>query len=133
MIARRSFLAGFAGLLAAPLVVKADSLMKIRGVALPRVSMRWLTDYAIGEDRMYARLDVLYGRLTMPRFAQGLEPGLIANLERQYAPIIQQMEADALAKPGTQKYLSVALREHFSSDHGKALLGMDGYNGAPQA
>lgn len=41
---RRKFITGLTSLLAAPAVVRVDSLMKIRGVPIQTVVFRW-TDY----------------------------------------------------------------------------------------
>ena len=60
MLHRRSFLRG---LIAAPIVARADNLMKLRGVLLPLPSVRWLATYDIGSDREMIRVDVLYGQL----------------------------------------------------------------------
>jgi hypothetical protein len=69
IIKRRSFLiGGLTSLFAAPAIVKASSLMPLRGVPLSSlmpldgVLMREITKYEVGDDDNISRLGVLYFR-----------------------------------------------------------------------
>ena len=77
MIARRSFLAGLGSLLAAPAIVHAGNLMPVKASPLS-MSMRCITEYAIGSDAAVWQLDIPYGFMELrPEWAcQG--PRLIA-------------------------------------------------------
>lgn len=54
---RRGFLAGALALMAAPAIVRADSIMKVMPVDL--YDTRCLVDYHIGDDAMVVRVDRL--------------------------------------------------------------------------
>lgn len=58
LLARRSFLAGFGGLVAAPLVVRAESLMPLRGVSFQPRFHRYSLVYSIEADRMLLYHDI---------------------------------------------------------------------------
>lgn len=63
---RRAFLGGLAALVAAPAIVRVGSLMQLPKpeiIRAPAISMRMLDEYAIGEDNLTTRLDVLYGKM----------------------------------------------------------------------
>lgn len=61
ILARRSFIAGLATLIAAPAIVHAGNLMPVRALAPSPISMRLLTDYVAGPDVLIGSLDILYG------------------------------------------------------------------------
>lgn len=101
MLHRRSFLRG---LIAAPIVARADNLMKLRGVLLPLPSVRWLAAYDIGSDREMVRVDVLYGKLLkIPKWGKGVWE--VPEAWRK-TPIALAAEREAMRlameKPGVQ-------------------------------
>lgn len=99
---RRSFLAGLGALFAAPAIVRADALMKIKGKPLKcGYFHRVLCDYEIMSDRLILRIDKATHRLPMPRLLPGLQPPpQIADLlVRMYDGQIGDVE------PGGQRYL----------------------------
>lgn len=64
MIARRSFLTGLASLIAAPAVVRAASLMSMRGIVVPQFSLRRITEYYVTSIAS-RRLDIAYGKMAI--------------------------------------------------------------------
>jgi hypothetical protein len=61
-ILRRSFLTGLGALLAAPAIVKADSLMRVRGIVMPeRIPIPVYDGYDPIHDLSMWRVDCLYG------------------------------------------------------------------------
>lgn len=65
-LSRRSFFTGLATLIAAPAIVRAESLMKLAPMEIirtPAISMRMIGEYAVGDDNLISRLDVLYGSM----------------------------------------------------------------------
>lgn len=134
---RRGFLGGLSSLVAAPIVMRADSLMKLRGYSL-QISRRWLAACDVSTDMIIARYDVLaFGELRKPPILRGvweLAPEVIARLEREMAPAIAKADhlAMHMGAPGIpwQAHADTRLRQHYSSDHSLAVLGMYGYDGA---
>jgi hypothetical protein len=92
-IIRRSFLTGLGALLAAPAIVKADSLMHIRGVVLPALDRRWLLWYGAASDALGVRLDVANFKLAIPQYASPAPEHIQATLERLYPELIDRVEA----------------------------------------
>ncbi len=65
-LSRRGLLGVFASALAAPAIVKVESLMRLSPTEIiraPAISMRMIEEYAVGNDQLVSRLDVLYGYL----------------------------------------------------------------------
>jgi hypothetical protein len=125
------------GLIAAPLVASASNLMKMRGFVLPPLSERWLASYQIGTDEILARWDVAsFMELRKPPFkgCWELAPAEIAKLERALARPMQSARQRVLAfgAPNSpfQCRVDIPWRQHFSSDHGKTVLTMQGYDAA---
>lgn len=125
MLARRAFLTG---LLAAPLVASSANLMTLRGILMPRASVRWLAAYEIGTDQIVARRDVLYGtklRDMSDKFGRGvwgLDAATEQRLENFYSVVIRDMDLQAMKNPGVQKSMTLGLRDHYSFDHAERLL-----------
>lgn len=123
---RRSVLLGLGGLLTAPLVARASSLMPLRGT--PLLSRRWLVDYCIASDQMIVRLDVAYGKkLLIPKHVWELDLPTQQRLEKELAPQIalaeqQVLHEGSMAHP-VQKFISVPYRPHYPSDHQRKVLG----------
>lgn len=57
ILPRRSFLAGLGSLLAAPAVIKAESLMRVGNIDHILYPMRGLVTYSIGTDSLIVRVD----------------------------------------------------------------------------
>lgn len=57
ILARRSFITGFASLLAAPAVIKADALMKVGNINHLLYPVRGLLLYSIVRDELIVRID----------------------------------------------------------------------------
>ncbi len=82
MMNRRSLLLGLSAVLAAPAIVKAESLMKLW---VPRPTLVTLDDYAEGvwEHGGYVRVDDLvhvYGRITLTTMGSGDGTALITGI-----------------------------------------------------
>jgi hypothetical protein len=101
LIERRSFLTGFmGGLVTAPLVARADSLMKIRGMVMPSVYHRWLTHYNICTDQMMVRHDVANRPLPPPDFLE-LVPEYLQRMQyAKYQDQIAYMEREVASSIG---------------------------------
>lgn len=66
---RRSLLAGLAAALSAPLVVRAESLMQIKGIVQPWPrNHRWIAAYNIATDKIIMRADTLFGGSMLSAF-----------------------------------------------------------------
>lgn len=73
---RRSLLVGLTAALSAPLVVRAESLMQIKGVVQPWPrDHRWLAAYCIGTDEIHLRADTVFGSPALGAFN---DPGFYA-------------------------------------------------------
>lgn len=69
LIGRRGFIAGVvSALVAAPSIVRAASLMPIRGPSLATWHVRLITAYEFIRDMDISRLDVLYGPICKPEW-----------------------------------------------------------------
>jgi hypothetical protein len=65
-LSRRGLFGVFASALAAPAIVRVESLMRLAPTEIiraPSISMRMIEDYAVGDDQLVSRLDVLYNYL----------------------------------------------------------------------
>lgn len=90
MIARRSILTGLVALVAAPAIVKVGQVMAINSGLVPGdVSMRYIENYwAFASEP--ARVDVLYGRLTVDQITRDAvrlfrhSNEFLRNMDRQY-------------------------------------------------
>jgi hypothetical protein len=108
MIARRGFITGALALLAAPVVVRAEGLMKVAptSVILPehRFDTRILVDYDITTDSALLRVDRKLGKLIRP-------PRVVeASLEYAKAKLgANHPIFDVQPGPGQQKYAMVRL------------------------
>lgn len=80
MIARRSFIAGMIGLVAAPAIVRAASLMPVR--AFDPYYTRYLIDYMIGTDQEVIRVDRALFPLIVPNNARTIP----AHIAHTYIP-----------------------------------------------
>lgn len=66
---RRSFITGLVALVAAPAIVRAGSLMQVKGTILrppyDGVSIRYISDYLTTQNAKLLQIDVLYGTLNV--------------------------------------------------------------------
>lgn len=71
-LSRRSLLTGFAGLLAAPAIIRASSLMPVRAVPLPLPPTRFVCDYLTSDHAWFlvngefGELQIVAGRDAVP-------------------------------------------------------------------
>lgn len=123
---RRGFLIGSLALLATPVIVRAEGLMKVAptSVILPesRFDTRVLVDYSIGTDSMIMRVDRLQGKLLRPT-ARNLEVS-IEEAKRVFGashPIFDEQPA-----VGVQRYVMAHIGQPyldaFSRPEDKAVL-----------
>lgn len=144
---RRGFLIGLGALLAAPVVVRAGSLMQIKGVVQPWPrNHRWIAAYEIVSDQILARVDVLYGSkgIVGEQIVTGFhappmphhtgmwipsEKGLRA-LDKLNEPALQALYSSFDNKPApaliTQRQVTVALEAHHLCD--PSMWEQRGYN-----
>lgn len=101
-ISRRSFFTGLATLIAAPAIVRAESLMKLASTRIAKVSMRELGEYSI-YDQTVIRLDVLYGSMRVRPEWTAIVPEFPISIdkysERILAPMVNRLKkqvADAI-------------------------------------
>lgn len=98
-ISRRGLIGIFTSALAAPAIVKVESLMKLGKTEIiraPAVSLRMLDSYAVGDDALVSRLDVLYGslrvrpewKLTLDDFSARILAPMVNRMQQQVADAI---------------------------------------------
>ncbi len=99
MIERRAFLTGLIAACAAPAIVKASSLMPLRGtrqliVPARAVVLSGITEYFVMHDEVVDRLDVLYGytqlrsewtELKLDDYSKRILQPMITNLSNEVA------------------------------------------------
>lgn len=93
LIARRSFLAGFASILAAPAIVKADALMRVGNIDYLLYPMRGLIAYDIQTDEFLVRIDRANFQLRVPSVGRGVE---YVMTEKEIKTLIPKYHLDAL-------------------------------------
>jgi hypothetical protein len=87
---RRGFIGGVAAVLAMPAIVKADSLMRLRGISMPILHRRWVLFYSGYTDTTMVRLDVSKRALPWPQYARAPEQRIIDFSERVHADYIKK-------------------------------------------
>lgn len=94
-LSRRSFFTGLATLIAAPAIVRAESLMKLAPTKIAKLSMRELVEYSI-HDQAVTRLDVLYGSMHVrPEWSAIVPEFPLDELsERILAPMVNRLAQD---------------------------------------
>ena len=107
IISRRDALLGLASTLcAAPLVARADNLMKLRGLVLPPYHHRVICTYMVATDDFIIRLDKAQHELKMPIL--GLVP---LTLAQQQAFTAWGDKYLGEISAGKQKHIDLPLRE----------------------
>lgn len=118
MIARRSFLTGALALLSAPVVCRAEHLMKVAptSVILPeyKFDTRCLIDYDIGRDEFMLRIDRMRGRMIRPQSIREVTIEEAVKIVGFRPPILDEQPAE-----GVQRYLMASLQPQ----HCRNLIG----------
>lgn len=99
-LSRRMFFSGAVALIAAPAIVKVESLMKLAPTEVLRpdgISLRMIDDYVVGEDQLVSRLDVLYTHINVRPEWQVYVPEpppftLDEFSERILAPMVERLQ-----------------------------------------
>lgn len=92
-LSRRTFFSGLAALVAAPAIVKAESLMKLAPTEVIRSTLREIYEYLPAEAGEITRLDVLYGTMSVrPEWTVEVAPlSLDEFAQRVMAPTINAL------------------------------------------
>lgn len=121
---RRSFLIGALALVAAPAIVRADSLMKIAPTTIilseNEFDRRVLVDYEIMSDSLIMRVDVVYGRkLIRPDHVKEFSLDEAKKVFGHSHPIF-----DVQPKLGEQKYAMTRVGNRSPDDYSKWMAAL---------
>ena len=100
-LSRRGFFSGLAALVAAPAIVRVESLMKLAPTEVLRPTLREISEYLPLETGEITHIDVLYGAVSVrPEWTVLATPKILtldSFSERIIAPMAQKL-ADQVAK-----------------------------------
>jgi hypothetical protein len=102
---RRGFLVGLGVVAAAPAVVRAESLMRLRGLVVPTYYYRALSCYEITTDSVIVRLDKAQHLLPTP------VPGVAAMIDEQRTDRLINLFDNVIGDvaPGQQRHVDFSL------------------------
>ena len=112
------------GLLAAPAIIQANHMMKLRGIVMPFVHKRWEAYYKPATDQIMWLCNFSVNRkleLLPVRFNLGFGSQLM--IEKCHGTRLKEAELLALNDPNGISYACNILRDHRPSDHQQSTLG----------